>query len=332
MTRWPAEWERHAATIVGWPWDASIWGEEFAAAEHAVAQIAAEISRSEDVYLLVDAAHQAVALDQISRCGPTDRVVPVGIVTDDVWVRDSGPTFVVSAGALSAVDWNFSAWGHKFPHSSDAEVARSLADRFRAAHVRADIRLEGGALEGNGSGMVLSTKSVAQNPNRNPSLSLEDAQDEILRRTGASQIVWLEGGMESDDTDGHIDTLARFVDPQTVVMQRLPPGDAMTEKANRDALKAAGLEIVELPRPGIESVPASYANFYWTNDAVLVPVFGVPADDDACQILSGCFERKLVPIDARALVSQGGAVHCLTQQVPAASGDHGRRTVELQRR
>ena len=316
-THWPAEWESHEATLIAWPWDRRIWGEAFGGARHAIAIAAAMIARSETVFLLVDEAGRQAALAQIAEHGPTERVVPLDIPTDDIWLRDSGPTFVWRGAELIGVDWNFCGWGRKFAHENDRRVAERITSQRGTVRRLASICLEGGGLETNGQGVVLSTKSVALNANRNPRLTLDGAGDEISRMTGATAVVWLAGGMANDDTDGHVDTLARFVGSDTVLLQRLPQRDRENERANRVALDNAGLTVVELPRPSLPGVPASYANFYWCNSAVLMPVYGVPEDDEACAIVRAQVDRDLIRIDSRALISQGGAIHCATQQVPA---------------
>ena len=314
MRRWPAEWEPHAATIVAWPDRAEVWGSWLHAVQLEMRAAILEVCRHERVILIARREDHARLGDELAPVA--DRVDLLVIPTDDVWTRDSAPTLVLDGSAVRAVDWNFGAWGGKFTHENDGQLAGRIADWLRVGRDVSRLVLEGGALETNGEGRVICTRSVALDPNRNPEASERSATDEIRRQTGATEVIWLRSGMSTDDTDGHVDTLARFVSRDRVLFQRLPPDDWEAERANERSLIDAGLELVELPRPELAGVPASYANCYWTNGAVLVPTYGVAADDRACEIISEVVDRPVVPIRCRALVTQGGAIHCATQQVP----------------
>ena len=309
MTRWPAEWEPHFGTILVWPTSREVWGEWLDGAREAIRHAVRAIAAGERVWLI------APPESGVGKMG-FETVECVAIAVDDIWTRDSAPTFVDADGSLLGVDWNFGAWGGKFPHERDAQLARHICRQLGIARSVANIVLEGGALETNGNGRLICTRTVALDPNRNPGIDEQRAGEEIRRCTGATEVIWLERGMAADDTDGHVDTLARFVDRDTVLFQRMPAVDRDVEAENAAVLQAAGLSLIELPCPNLPGRPASYANFYWSNACVLVPMFGVPEDGEALATIDRVVDRPVVPIDCRALVTQGGAIHCATQQVP----------------
>ncbi len=317
MRRWPAEWEPHEATLFAWPWDARIWGAAHESVKSAIAAAAAVVSRGEGVTIVVDArSTDSVELRFAQAGGDLGRLRIIQASTDDVWIRDSGPSIVRHGGERVAVDWNFTAWGRKHPHANDALLATKLAPTLAAKHEQSSLTTEGGAVETNGRGTLLTTRSVLLNPNRNSGMGTWEAEEELLRRTGAERVVWLEGGMATDDTDGHIDTLARFVSSSRVFVQTLPASQGALDARNRDALLSAGLELVELPATGVDGLPASYANLYFANAAVLVPAYGTRADATAHAVIAEHVDRAVVPIDCRGLITQGGAIHCATQQIP----------------
>ena len=256
------------------------------------------------------------------------------IPTDDVWMRDIAPTFVRDGEAgLLALDWTFNAWGGKYaPWDRDDAVAARVASLCGVARERPGLVLEGGALEVDGQGTLLVTEPTLLDAKRNPGLDRGGAEKRLGELLGVRQVIWLGPGIEGDDTDGHVDDLARFVAPGRVVCAReADPGDPNHEpledcarrlRAARDA-QGRRLEVIDLPMPppvraGADRLPASYANFYVANRSVLVPVFGAPSDGAVLETLGGLFPgRRVVGIPSRALVRGLGAVHCLTQQQPA---------------
>jgi agmatine deiminase len=265
-----------------------------------------------------------------------DHVFLHRVPTDEPWCRDHGPTFVVRDDAeLALVDWRYNAWGGKYPpwerdDAVPARVAALLGVRVFAP----GIVMEGGALDVNGRGTVLTTESCLLNPNRNPTLGRAEIEEYLREYLDAPHVVWLGAGIVGDDTDGHIDDLARFVDARTVVTVVEPdPADPNHAplRDNLARLRAArdqdgrALEVVELPMPGAvewegQRLPASYANFYVANGVVLVPTFAHANDAGALAILGRCFPgRRVVGIDATALVWGLGAFHCATQQQPAVA-------------
>jgi len=267
----------------------------------------------------------------------TDRLRFYRFPTNDAWARDHGAIFVTRASVHEprlAVDFDYNAWGGKYPpFDLDRRIGRQMAEALGVPrYAKPGVVLEGGSIEVNGEGALLTTEQCLLNPNRNPTLERADIERLLRDSFGVAEILWLGDGIEGDDTDGHIDDLTRFVAPGVVVTavesNRADPNHVplAANRALLDSLRVAGrpLEVHELPMPAPQylqeqRLPASYANFYVANGAVLVPVFGCPADQVACAVLGDCFpRRRVVPIDCRVLIAGLGALHCLTQQVPAA--------------
>jgi len=329
----PAEWERHAATWLAWPHNPETWVDCVDAAEAEYQGLVEAIAQAEPTHVLVkDAEHRAaVAARFRGKSLPIHlHVVP----TDDAWIRDTGPTFVHDGkGGLSAVDWGFNSWGGKYPPwDRDAEVAGHVARLASARHLRATLTLEGGALEVDGEGTLLATRSSILTPTRNPGRAVESVEEELRQRLGVTQIVWLDAELAGDDTDGHIDNVARFVAPGRVVCARVldpaHPNHAILEECratllgSRDAHGRA-LEVIDLPLPPAIEVdgarlPGSYVNFLIANGRVVMPSFGVASDARAAEILAKCLPgRDVVSVPCLTLVRGFGGPHCLSQQQPA---------------
>ncbi|MFI5316062.1 MAG: agmatine/peptidylarginine deiminase [Myxococcota bacterium] len=331
----PAEWEPHAATWVAWPHAETTWPGCLADAEREFETLVRALARSERVELVAQSESHAELLSarlaELVRAGAVRLHV---IRTDDVWMRDIGPTFVRDGErGLLALDWAFNAWGGKYaPWDRDDAVAARVAALCGVARERLDLVVEGGALEVDGVGTLLATEPTLLDQKRNPGASRESLEARLGELLGVRHVVWLGLGIEGDDTDGHIDDLARFVAPGVVVCAReSDPSDAnyapleacgAALRAARDA-RGRALQVIDLPMPpamraGADRLPASYANFYIANRAVLVPSFGAPSDERAREVLRPHFPgREIVGIPSRALVRGLGAVHCLTQQQPA---------------
>ena len=328
----PPEWAPHEATWLSWPHNRDTWPDCLQAAQAALAEAAAALAEGETVHVntLDEAGLRRVLAGRL----PPERLVCHAIATDDAWVRDHGAIVVrEAAGERVALDFRFNAWGGKYPpFDRDDAVARQMAGALGIECVSVDMVLEGGSIDVNGAGTLLTTEQCLLNPNRNPRMARADIEAALARYLGARQVVWLGEGIAGDDTDGHVDDIARFIAEDVVI--------AATERALSDAnyrplqqnlqrLRAARLpdgrplRLVELPMPEPlyhhgERLPASYANFYIGDRVVLVPVFHCPSDRAAVEILAACFPgRRVVPLDSRALVVGLGALHCLTQQVPA---------------
>lgn len=332
----PPEWALHAATWLSWPHNRDTWPGCFDAVEPTMTRAAAALAEVEEVYVNVrDGDHEAHVRRMLDPLVPPERVRYFRIPTNDAWVRDHGPVFVTRAGndPLLALDFDYNAWGGKYPpYDLDRAAAARMADAIGLPRVAHDVVLEGGSIDVNGAGALLTTEQCLLNPNRNPTLSRGEIEDVLRGAFGVDEIVWLGDGIVGDDTDGHVDDLTRFIDERTVVTVIEPnPSDPnhapLAENRERLAGVTIGgrpLEVVELPMPeplynGGERLPASYANFYVANELVLLPVFGCRQDAAARDVLAASFPgRRVVPIDCRALVGGLGALHCLTQQVPAA--------------
>lgn len=334
--RWPAEWEPHAATWLAWPKLETTWPGHLAAAQAEFAAFVRELSFREPVALLVDDETMAdLALARIRDAGADERVTPRVVPTDDAWLRDSGPIFVASAGdgAPLLLDFPFDAWGGKYPPwDRDAAVPRAIATLTGHALRRAPFVLEGGSVDGNGAGTMLTTESCLLNENRERGRTREQMEERLGNWLGARSVIWLADGIEGDDTDGHIDDIARFVAEDTVVTAmsaQVGSADHAKLAENADRLRAAHtadgrrLAVVELPMPDALRIdgqvcPASHANFYIANGCVLVPTFGGASDARALAILRELFAgREVVGVPSATLVLGLGALHCLSQQEPA---------------
>ena len=332
----PAEWEPHEATWLAWPHDPETFG-DLPAVEEAYLAIIAALSRGERVNLLVRDEEMRDRVKTLLHGAGVDRAQVDLIPFDyaDVWFRDYGPTFVVNrdGGGAGTVAWEFNAWGGRYPAlTRDRRIPACLNRLLGFPLFRPGIVLEGGSVDVNGEGTVLTTEQCLLDPNRNPGLGRVEMEDYLREFLGARQVVWLAGGIAGDDTDGHVDEVARFVSPSTVACaieedradenyRILRENEGILRKARDQDGKP--LEVVPIPMPGRVGgetrLPASYLNFYLGNRTVLVPVFADPNDGRALGVLSGLFpDREVVGIDCRALVEGMGAIHCITRQQPRA--------------
>ncbi len=339
--RMPAEWEPHIATYLVWPHNRATWPGKFEPVPPAFARIAAALSECEPVRILVK---DATAIDEVRAAinaagARIERIELLSIPTNDSWVRDHGPIFVNRIDATAsgptqiALDWGFNSWGEKWgAFDLDDVVPRRLAERFGFEVIEPGIILEGGSIDVNGAGVLLTTESCLLNPNRNPTLKRAEVEDYLRTYLGVHTVLWLGEGIAGDDTDGHVDDLARFVDKNTIVtVVEHDPGDE-NYRPLQDNLKrlramrdqdgrAFKIETMPMPRR-VEfegaRLPASYANFYIANGAVMIPTFDCPADREAIAVLERLFPgRRVVPLPCTDLVLGLGAIHCLTQQHPA---------------
>jgi agmatine deiminase len=338
--RWPAEWEPHAATWLAWPKNPDTWPGRLERAVEGFVGVVRALHSFERVNLLVDSpAMESAARARLAAggVGPDADVAFLVEPTNDSWVRDYGPIFLVRGeGAQrrrAIVDFGYNAWGGKYPpfHLDDAIPSR-LASRLGLPGFAADFVLEGGSIDGNGAGALLTTETCLLNPNRGPGRSREQMEQRLGAWLGISQVLWLGEGIQGDDTDGHVDDIARFVDAGTVVaVIEDDPADANAAPlaANLRRLRgmrdAAGkpLSVATLPMPpplyvAGQRCPASYANFYLGNGVALVPTFGAPSDARALAVLRELLPgREVVGVRCDQLVYGLGAIHCLSQQEPA---------------
>ena len=332
--RMPAEWEPHAATWLAWPRDPQTWPNRFDAMPPLWAELVRTLAASEEVHVL--AGGKEVMQSASKALGGHPRVQLHDIPTNDAWIRDYGPTFLASPpdGAPAAVDWDYDAWGGKYPpYDEDQRAAARMIRHLGYRRFAPGIVLEGGAIDVNGSGTVLVTEQCLISAERNPGHQRRDVERYLLDFCGAHHVIWLGGGIAGDDTDGHVDQVARFVGPRVIVtaVEQDPSDENYTSLAeNFQRLKRTKdqdgqpLEVVTLPLPrplhnaAGDRLPASYANFYIANRLVLVPTFDDPADSTALETLARLFpNREIRPIRSVDLILGLGAVHCITQQQPA---------------
>jgi agmatine deiminase len=339
----PAEWEPHQATWLSWPHDAAMWPVPLDRVQHAYAQMVAALARSETVHLNVnDAAMEAHARAVLAEAGTAGDIRFHHIPTNDAWCRDHGAIFTTCTDAphLRALNWEYNAWGGKYPpYDLDNAVPPQMAQALGVPCVAGGMILEGGSIDVNGAGLLLTSEACLLHPNRNPHLSRAEVEQRLCAMLGVQRVLWLADGIVGDDTDGHVDDIARFVAPDTVLAAvEDDPTDANYAplRENLERLHAMRdqhghpLRVLKLPMPPAqyyqgERLPASYANFYIANRVVLLPTFADPRDEQARAVLEQCFPgREVVGIDCRDLILGLGAVHCLTQQVPV-SGEAARR-------
>jgi agmatine deiminase len=315
----PAEWAPQAAVWFSWPVSDHIWPGKKAAIEAKFVEIVLQASRFQKVCINATAsAHEHIAA-QLTAAGVDSHAFQLwDHPTNDVWCRDHGPLFMrsVANGDVQVADWEFNAWGGKYPPwDLDNKIPTRIASSLGMHCTSRQWILEGGAIESNGEGVIMTTSSVMMNPNRNWPAEREKVEEILLEGLGAQEIFWLEHGLPNDDTDGHIDNVARFFginDVLTVADDTLPG-----LKENIAVLKKRFETVVTLPLPKTDGPPRSYANFLILNGAVLVPVFSQAADREALAIIGDCFPgREIVGIDCNLLLEEGGAVHCLSMQQP----------------
>lgn len=331
----PAEWDNHQRTFISWPVQSSmVYPGDYQSVCRGYGQIVDAVAEFEPVTVLVNPGDRDLAKGFISALG----VEFLDIKHNDSWLRDNGPTFVVNqAGDVAGINWRFNAWGGKYrPWDLDDLVAPELLDHFQVRRFDAPLVMEGGSIHVDGQGTLLTTEECLLNPNRNPQLSREGIEDLLGRYLGIDRVIWLKRGLSGDETDGHVDNVAAFAAPGRVLLQVC---DDPTQEnfaiscENLEILKGAqdargrGLEIIRVPQPppqnskGI-SLTLSYLNFYFVNGGIILPVFGGPAaatDRQALEVLQRTFpERRIVAVDGMAIIREGGNVHCMTQQMPAA--------------
>lgn len=333
----PAEYARHAATWLSWPHKEESWPGKIDAIFPVYAQFVKLVAEGEQININVaDEEMKQKAISHLDAAG-----ADLGNVqfffhpTNDAWCRDHGPAFLVNdtEKRKMVVKWNYNAWGGKYPpFDLDNEIPTSIAKHYGLPCAKPGIVMEGGSVDFNGRGTVLTTTSCLLNPNRNPNLSKDQIEQYLIQYYGVTNVLWLGDGIVGDDTDGHIDDITRFVNDSTVVTvvesdrkddnfeplkENLQTLDKMTLENGKS------LRIVELPMPSAvvyqgQRLPASYANFYIANRYVVTPTFRDKNDDRALMILQQCFpDRKVVGLDSTDIIWGLGSFHCLSQQEPA---------------
>ncbi len=333
----PAEWEAHAAMWVGFPSHANLWQDDLIPAQAEVAALVRVLAEmgDEQVRLMVMGADARAAAESL--LGDVKRLEIVDGRFGDIWFRDTGPIYVSDEDAddrhrAVPVAFRNNGWGGKYQLPHDDEVAGQISGRDGFAPVPQDFILEGGALDHDGHGTILTTKQCLLNPNRNPGWRQDTAEQALAETLGARKVIWLDDGLANDHTDGHVDNLARFVAPGVVAC---PVGVGLDDPNTRiydhtarllgsqtDA-RGVALQVVRIPSPGRftdedgEIIPASHMNFLIANDCVIVPIYKERPGELAVEALQSLFpERRVVGLSSKAILTGGGSFHCISQQVP----------------
>ncbi|MFD7983537.1 agmatine deiminase family protein [Kitasatospora indigofera] len=330
----PAEWQPHTRTFMAWPALEEVWGDQLAAVRRDIAGVAQAVAGFEPVVLMArpDQSTEARRL-----CG--DSVEVLDLQVDDLWARDTGPTFVTGPPGLAGVDFNFNGWGGKQTHDNDGRVAAALLGHYGIRRIQAQVTAEGGAVEVDGEGTLMATESSLVNPNRNPGRTRDQIQAALQELLGVQRVIWFQGVAGKDITDCHVDALARFAEPGVVVLHR-PGPDAPPDiwsTASDQALqvlrtatdaKGRSLRVVELTEPDFSKIDgggddflATYLNYYVVNGGVIMPRFGDrDADARAAAVLAELHpDRQVVQVGINAIAAGGGGIHCSTQQQPQAA-------------
>jgi len=335
--RMPAEWEPQAAVWLSWPHKRASWPGNFRPIPAKFAEIVAHISRREKVRINISGPLRKRAESLLRKAGATLAAVELyNHPTNDAWCRDHGPIFVRNdrTGEVALTDWIFNAWGAKYsPFGLDNDIPKRMGRALGLRRFEGKAVLEGGSLDVNGRGLLLTSEQCLLNPNRNPSLTRAQIERNLRVQLGVRSVLWLGEGIAGDDTDGHVDDIARFFKPDGIVacLERNPLDANHRPLAEnwerlRDFRTPAGrrFDLVMLPMPEPVAfrgrrLPASYANFLVINGAVLIPTFRQPRRDaQALATLAACFPgREMIPIDCRDLVLGLGTLHCISQQQPA---------------
>lgn len=334
----PAEFAPHEATWLSWPHKEASWPGKIEAIYPYYAQFIKILSQSERVRInLADEAMKAFALKYIEQAGADLNQVEFYFhPTNDAWCRDHGPAFLINPDAKQKkviVDWGYNAWGGKYPpFDLDDVIPTLIGKQFDIPVFHPGIVMEGGSVEFNGAGTLLTSTACLLNPNRNPHLNQDQIEQYLRNYYGVEQILWVDEGVVGDDTDGHIDDTVRFVNEDTVLtVVETDPKDEnyallqhnLQQLKQMRLLNGKQLNIVELPMPDAviwedQRLPASYANFYISNKHVIVPTFRCAKDDEALSIIQSCFkDREVVGIDSTEIIWGLGSFHCLSQQEPA---------------
>lgn len=334
-TTLPAEWAPQTAVMLTWPREDGDFAKSFAAVEQNFILLAQGISRFQPLW--INREHEPEKLRQrlLDAGVPAERLTVFAVPSDDVWARDHGPITVLRNGRGLHLDFTFNGWGGKFESARDNRITREMDALKAFSHPveTVDFVLEGGGIESDGGGTLLTTERCLLASTRNPTMNREQIEDLLKRQLGLRRVLWLKrGDMLGDDTDGHIDTVARFCDPATIAYQACEDrNDAHFEELRAMAEELAAFrtdfdrpyKLVPLPLPAPihddtgRRLPAGYANFLILNNAVLVPIYADANDGEALNRLRPCFPgRHVIGVDCRALIEQYGSLHCVTMQIP----------------
>ena len=316
----PPEWAPHDAVWIGFPSHPELWLDDLAPARDEVVAFARTVHAGGTGERVLLVAADGEAAEAARRQAPFAETVvqPFG----DIWLRDTG---AIVTGDGSARDFGFNGWGGKYSLPGDDGIGARLAEERGIATIACDWVLEGGAIDGDGTGLAVTTEQCLLNPNRNPRIYRGEIEDRLRRDLGLDRVLWLGDGLLNDHTDGHVDNLARFVAPGRLAIPEPCENDPNWRVYQDAALRAEafGVEVVRIPSPGRvlgddeEIIPASYMNFYVGNAAVVVPVYGQDNDAAAVAAIGALFPgRRAVGLRADAILTGGGSFHCISQQIP----------------
>jgi Peptidylarginine deiminase and related enzymes len=335
--RMPAEWEKHERTLISWPVrETMCFPEDYERVCAGYAAFARAVSEFEPVTVIVSPGEA----EQVRQRFDTQAIRLLPVPHNDSWIRDNGPTFLVDERRRRAgINWHFNAWGEKYPDwDLDDQVAPLLLDHFQTPRIDAPLVLEGGSIHVDGAGTLLTTEQCLLHPNRNPQLSRVQIEQELKHLLHIRKIVWLKRGLSGDETDGHVDNMACFAAPGKVLLQTCDDPDDPNYRMTKENLeilsktKDAGgrnIEVIPIPQPPERTykgnrLTLSYLNFYLVNGGVILPVFGGDAaqtDKLAEERIGAAFpDRRIRTVNGMAVITEGGNVHCATQQMPALQG------------
>jgi len=324
----PAEWAPHKGCFISWPCSEETWCGHIAEARRAYSEVIKAINRFEPVTVLSDPSTTAGARSAVG-----SDIMIMEVPLDDAWIRDNGPNFVCSDdNEVAAACFAFNGWGGRFPHAKDARVPLSLAKALHIRRYEAPMVLEGGSICVDGEGTLLTTESCLLNKNRNPLLSKEGIERILGSYLGVKKVLWLKQGIHKSMIDGHVDGVAAFVRPSTVLLAQHDDKsnpNHLGMKENKEILstctdaKGRAIEVIDFPMPDHtelagQRIAACYPNFYFANGGIVLPVFGEEKDRVAMEILEGLFPgREVVGVRSEYIAIGGGDVHCITQQLPS---------------
>jgi agmatine deiminase len=320
----PPEWAQHSSVWIGFPSAADLWLDDLEGAQAEVAAFARAAhagGKGERVDLVCANAKAAEAARALA--GDCARIIEAPFF--DIWLRDTGPIMVSDMGMVTALDYRGNGWGGKYPSALDDALAQNLCNAAGLPREPRDWVLEGGAIDVDGTGLLVTTEQCLLNPNRNPELARAEIEERLCADLGVKQILWLGDGLVNDHTDGHVDNLARFVAPGVLALPELFGDDDPNAHIYADALSRARdwpVEIVTIPSVGRfevdgAAVPASHMNFYIGNEVVVVPTYGGPSDALAVAAIAKLFpNRETIGLPANHILTGGGSFHCISQQVP----------------
>lgn len=333
--RFPAEWEPQEAVWFAWPVREDLWPGRLERVREQLVRLYVLAATYQTVHVLCPESRQKDLIGLINAAGGSDRIEFLNYETDDIWIRDFGPLFLLNedSSKLCIADWRFNAWGNKFPkQEKDDRASAWMADHLGLRRFTFESVLEGGAIESNGDGQLMTTEAVLLNPNRNGGMSAPQMEQKLCSGLGVDSVLWFKDGLVGDDTDGHIDNLARFFKSDGILIADTTDSnnpnletlqENITRLQNFRTPEGRPFASVQVPLPEMlssdgEPLAASYLNYLVLNDAVLVPTYGqAETDQDALEILGDCFpEREVVGFDCSDIIHEGGALHCMSQNQP----------------